>query len=113
MGQRYGVDPAFGRRNRNNRDSRWRRGSTLMEVMVALAILSALGFGVWLALSGSHGLLVGVAARSAEIRRILQLDTALRREMERVRPPFWIGLPPDAGRGGDRSITLGYLDGDP
>ena len=65
------------------------QGSTILEVLVALSILSTLGIGAWHA--------AGVSLRQAgRLRsslisgaRTLQLDDQLRSKATRIIPPYW------------------------
>jgi len=88
-------------------------GYTLMEVLVAIAILSALGFGVWMSVSGSHRLLARVSALDRGSRQVLLLDAALRAELARIRPPFWLGAPPVAVSASSACLELTCLGGEP
>ena len=88
-------------------------GYTLMEVLVAIAILSALGFGVWMSVSGSHRLLARVSSLDRGSRHVLLLDAALRAELARIRPPFWLGAPPVAVSASSACLELTCLGGEP
>jgi hypothetical protein len=86
------------------------RGSTILEVLVALFILSALGIAAWQAgiatlriAAHAHDSLMGGA-------RLLQLDDHLRASARRVIPPFW--APEKLVEASDTSLSVPYLDGD-
>ncbi len=64
-------------------------GFSVLEVMVALLLLSALGVAVWAGLVGGQNL-AGRAIRSASgTARLLQMEMHLRRTAAQVRTPYW------------------------
>jgi type II secretory pathway pseudopilin PulG len=87
------------------------RGSTLLEVIVALLVLSLIGIGAWSAASVSlrtarrthDGILTG--------SRLLQLDDRTRDLAGRVLTPFWM-TDPEVTLDGTK-MSVAYLDGDP
>jgi hypothetical protein len=86
-------------------------GSTFLEVLVALAILSLLGVGAWNAASVSLRLASGIRTRILEASRLLELDDRLRSLTSRVRTPYWAA-------GHSMTLAVGecrvaWLDGDP
>ncbi len=87
-------------------------GFSFVEVLVALLLASALGLVLWSGLAGAQGLVRKTIQRASQSVKILQLDTALRQAVGRVRVPFW--LEPEAAisqKGG--LLAISYLDGDP
>lgn len=97
-----GIRRLFSRRNE--------KGSTILEVLVALFILSSLGIGAWQA--------VGVSLRlSSRLRdamlagsRLIQLDDRIRELAARVLPPYW--APDHIAKIGNGTVSVPYLDGD-
>ena len=86
-------------------------GSTLLEAIVALAIISILGIGAWNAVGAAIRIAGRINEKSMENARILQLDDALRGLAARIRAPFWVpghAVTVEAG-----SARVPYLDGDP
>jgi hypothetical protein len=86
-------------------------GSTFLEVLVALGILSLLGVGAWNAASVSLRLASAVRAKTLESSRLLELDDRLRALASRVRTPYWA-----AGHGvalAEGECRVAWLDGDP
>ncbi len=86
-------------------------GFSLIEVMVALVLLSALGTAVWAGLLGAQGLVRRTIREASGTARMLQLDTYLRQTALRVRTPFWASTP-GAEVSSDR-LRIPWLDGDP
>jgi prepilin-type N-terminal cleavage/methylation domain-containing protein len=86
-------------------------GWTLMEVLVAMAVLSLLALGAWNAAAVSLRLASGIRERTLEASRLLELDDRLRALASRVRTPYWAG-----GHGvslADGGCRVAWLDGDP
>jgi type II secretory pathway pseudopilin PulG len=87
------------------------RGSTLLEVIIAILILSLIGIGAWSAASVSlrtarrthDGILTG--------SRLLALDDRTRDLAGRVLTPYWMADPEVTLDGSKMSVA--YLDGDP
>jgi hypothetical protein len=86
-------------------------GSTILEVMIALAILSALALGAWSAVGASLRLSGRQRERVRESADLLAADDALRGLALRVRPPFW--GPPAPTQVGPDELVVPFLDGDP
>jgi type II secretory pathway pseudopilin PulG len=87
-------------------------GFSFLEVLVALLLAATLGLVLWSGLGGAQGLLRQTVRRTSLAVKILQLDTALRQGLERVRVPFWLE-PASAVRQEGGRIDISYLDGDP
>jgi prepilin-type N-terminal cleavage/methylation domain-containing protein len=87
------------------------RGSTLLEVIIALAILSLIGIGAWTAASVSLRTAARSHARILSGARLLQLDDSIRALAARVRPPYWLPDPAVTLDGG--KMRVASLDGDP
>jgi hypothetical protein len=86
-------------------------GSTFVEVLVALAVLSLLAVGAWNAAAVSLRLASSIRARVLEASRLLELDDRLRGLAVRVRTPYWA-----AGHVmalSDGACRVAWLDGDP
>jgi len=84
---------------------------TLVEVLVALALLAALSMVVWAtSAAGGRSLRGAVSAvhRSAEL---LQIDSTVRLEAQRVVSPCWFAAPSAEHSPGE--LRLAYLDGSP
>ena len=106
----------------SNRETRMRRaarlssregeeGSTLLEVLVAMVVLSALGVGVWAAVTVSMQSVTRSRAGGLAATQVLQIDDRLRACVDRVRAPWWMPTPSiEAGEG---SWRVPFLDGDP
>ena len=95
--------PFFFRRNES--------GSTIIEVVVALFILSSLGIGAWHAVGVSLRLAGRLRDGMLANIRLLQLDDRLRGLAGRVYLPYW--APDGIVRMGDDALSVPYLDGDP
>ncbi len=85
-------------------------GSTLLEVMVALAIISILGVGAWTVVGTAIRISGRINERALENARVLQLDDSLRDFCGRVRPPFW--TPGQAVEETEDGLKTAYLDGE-
>jgi type II secretory pathway pseudopilin PulG len=87
-------------------------GFSFVEILVTLLLLSALGLVLLSGLVGAQGLLRKTIQRTAFAVKILQVDTALRQAMGRVRVPFW--LAPESAVSQEGSLlAISFLDGDP
>jgi len=86
-------------------------GFTLLETLVAMVVLSALGIGVWAAVTVSTQSITRSRASGRAAVQVLQIDDRLRACVSRVRAPWWFPAP--AIEGSDGSWQLPYLDGDP
>jgi hypothetical protein len=85
-------------------------GSTLLEVIVGLLVLSLIGLGAWSAASVSLRT-VGRTGDAIRLRtRVLQVDDRLRGLSARVRTPYWMPEHLVALEGG--RLSVGCLDGD-
>jgi len=87
------------------------RGSTILEVVVALFILSTLGIGAWYAVGVSLRLADRLREKMLANVRLLQLDDRLRGLAGRVYLPYW--APDGIVQTGDGALSVPYLDGDP
>ncbi len=85
-------------------------GSTILEVLVALFILSSLGLGAWQAVGVSLRLAARLREAMQEGARLIQLDDRVRELAARIRPPYW--APEGIMEIGDGTVTVPYLDGD-
>ena len=95
---------------RNSRTTR-EDGSTLLEVIVALVILSLLGVGAWNAAAASLRLMSRFHDKAISGARLLELDDRLGDLAGRVRTPFWMSAHVVTTEGGGFGVS--YLDGDP
>jgi hypothetical protein len=86
-------------------------GSTLLEAIVALAIISILGVGAWNAVGAAIRISGKINEKTMENARILQLDDALRDLAARIRAPYWVSKHAVAMEAGNARVP--YLDGDP
>lgn len=86
-------------------------GSTLLEVLAALLIMSILGLGIWSAVSSSLRLTTKIHDSTMASTRILVLDDRLRALAGRIRAPFWV--PDFLIEATDSEMHVAYLDGDP
>ncbi|MGO9307793.1 MAG: type II secretion system protein J [Spirochaetia bacterium] len=95
------ITRCFSRRNEG--------GSTILELLVALLVISALGVGAWhaagVSLRMAHRLRHSLTAGA----RLLQLDDALRDLAASVIPPYW--APEQLVEASDTGLTVPYLDG--
>jgi hypothetical protein len=85
-------------------------GSTILEVVVAMFILSTLGFGAWHAVGVSLRLAAKFKEEMLTTVRLLQLDDRLRGLAGRVYLPYW--APDGIVQIGDGVLSVPYLDGD-
>jgi prepilin-type N-terminal cleavage/methylation domain-containing protein len=85
-------------------------GSTLLEVIAAMAILSILGVGAWNAVAVSIRIAGRIHDNAIASARLLTLDDRVRSLMRRVRVPFWAAQTVETDDGGAR---VSFLDGDP
>ena len=104
------------RETRMRRLTRWpsrksEEGFTLLETLVAMVVLSALGVGVWAAVTVSEQSVARSRASSRAATQVLQVDDRLRACVSRVRAPWW--MPAPSIQGDDGSWNIPYLDGDP
>lgn len=86
-----------------------RTGSTVLEAIVALGILSVVGTAL---VSGAvAGIGVGADAKraAAEAAEVLMLDDAVRRYAVRIRVPYWDHRAPTTGDAGNFAVK--WLDG--
>ncbi len=86
-------------------------GFTIVEVLVAVAVTSILGMGLWFALSHAGRLLGKASKVHRNSRQVLFLDDAVRREVGRVRIPFWEGMSPFDGHDQSKTLVLPFVDG--
>jgi len=86
------------------------RGSTILEVVAALAVLSALGIGAWHAAGASLRLAARLRATIVADARMLQLDDGLRGLAGRVLLPYW--APDGIVRVAEGQLSVPWLDGD-
>ena len=86
-------------------------GFSVLELMVALLLFSALGIAVWSGLAGGQNLVSRSIRLAAGTSRLLQMELHLRRSAALVRAPFWAPGPGAEAAGG--SLRVPWLDGDP
>ncbi len=86
-------------------------GSTVLEVIITLFILSIIGAGVWQGVSVSLRLISRFHDRILMSARVLELDDKLRDLALRVRAPFWMSGQAVTSEAG--ALSVSYLDGDP
>ena len=86
-------------------------GSTLLEVLAALLIMSILGLGMWSAVSACLRLTTKIHDSTMASTRILNIDDRLRDLAGRVRAPFWV--PDFLIETTETEMHVAYLDGDP
>ena len=84
-------------------------GFTLLETLVAMVVLSAIGIGVWAAVTVSSQSVTRSRASGRAAAELLQIDDRLRACVSRVCAPWWSPAPTIQGGGGSWSIP--YLDG--
>ncbi|MBN2534025.1 MAG: prepilin-type N-terminal cleavage/methylation domain-containing protein [Spirochaetales bacterium] len=65
-------------------------GFTLMEVLVAMTIMSILGFTVWMGFAVAVNLIHAVPQTIELMQEFIALDSILREHISRVKPPFWL-----------------------
>lgn len=86
------------------------KGSTMIEALVALVILSVLGIGAWHAVSVSMRLAARLQRSLTAGAQLLHLDDTLRECAGRIIPPWW--APEQLAKVTATSLTVPYLDGD-
>jgi hypothetical protein len=99
------------RRNGRFSSSESEGGSTLLEVIAAMAIISILGIGAWNAVSASLRIAGRIHDNAIASERLLVLDDRVRGLAGRIRAPFWAArqaVEADAG-----SMSVSFLDGNP
>jgi hypothetical protein len=85
------------------------RGTTILEILVALLILSSLGIGAWHAAGVTLKMAGRIRSSLTAGARLLQLDDQVRSAARRIRPPFW--APGKLVEVTDTTVTVPYLDG--
>jgi type II secretory pathway pseudopilin PulG len=86
-------------------------GFSVLELMVALLLFSALGIAVWSGLAGGQNLVSRSIRTAAGTSRLLQMESYLRREAALVQTPFWA-----PGPGAERAagnLRVPWLNGNP
>src|SRR5208283_5325110 len=91
----------FSRRNDN--------GSTILELLAAMLVISTLGIGAWHAAGVSLRMADRLRRSLAAGARLLQLDDQLRTYAGRITPPYW--APEELVEISDSSLSVPYLDG--
>ncbi len=86
-------------------------GFSVLELMVALLLFSALGVAVWAGLAGGQNLVSRSIRTAAGTSRLLQMELQLRRTAALVRTPFW--LPGPGAQEAAGSLRVPWLNGDP
>jgi hypothetical protein len=85
-------------------------GFSFVEILVTLLLASALGLVLWSGMAGAQGLVRKTIQRASFSVKVLQLDTALRQAVGRVRVPFWQEPEPVVRQEGNR-LDIAFLDG--
>ncbi len=86
-------------------------GFTLVEVLVALVLLSTLSLVVWAASFTGGRTLSKISAGISHNVELLEIDSAVRSYAQRVTLPYWLaGAKAESSDGG---LSLPYLDGNP
>jgi hypothetical protein len=86
-------------------------GSTMVEVIAGMALISFLGLAVWSATAASLRAASRVVAGATASARLLLLCDSLRDRTGRVRPPWWETSPEvEEGSG---PVEVRGVDGDP
>ncbi len=90
-------------------------GFSVLELMVALLLFSALGIAVWSGLAGGQNLVMRSIRMAAGTSRLLQMELHLRRTAALVQTPFWLPGPgaEEAAESGQGSLRVPWLNGDP
>ena len=87
------------------------QGSTILEILVTVMLLSVLGFALWAGAGGGARLVRQTLRRTLEAARTAELDLHLRRAALRVRAPYWsAGSEVEVGPGWLRAT---WVDGEP
>ncbi len=86
-------------------------GFTIVEILVAVAVTSILGMGLWFALSHAGRLLGKASTVHRNSRQVLFLNDAVTREVGRVRIPFWEGMSLVDGHDEPKTLRLPFVDG--
>jgi len=86
-------------------------GFSVLELMVALLLFSALGIAVWSALAGGQNLVLRSIRLSAGTSRLLQMELYLRRTAAQVRTPYWAAGP--GAEEAEGSLRVPWLGGQP
>jgi type II secretory pathway pseudopilin PulG len=90
----------------SRRPRRTEGGFSVLELMVALLLFSALGIAVWSGLAGGQNLVSRSIRTAAGTSRLLQMELHLRRTAALVRTPFWA-----PGPGAEQSLQLSWGEG--
>ena len=86
-------------------------GSSVLEVLVTVLVLTALGAALWSGVTVAVRLAQRTLRSSFEAARVVQLDRFLRRAALRVHSPFWL-TGPDVESGPDW-LRVAWVDGEP
>jgi type II secretory pathway pseudopilin PulG len=103
--------PASSNYRSSRKRSRNEGGFSVLELMVALLLFSALGIAVWSALAGGQNLVRRSSSLAAGTARLLQMELYLRRTAALVRTPFW--APGPGAEQAEGSLRVPWLDGQP
>lgn len=85
-------------------------GFSFIEILVSMLLSAVLGLVLWSGLSNGEGLVRKTILRSSQAVEILQLDSALRRELERIRVPFWARSQTAVSQEGS-ILSISWLEG--
>ncbi len=86
-------------------------GWTILEILVALFVVSSLGICAWQAVGVSLRLSARLQDAMLAGSRLIQLDDRIRGFAARVLPPYW--APDNIVEIRDGTVRVPYLDGDP
>lgn len=87
------------------------RGSSVLEALVTVLLLSALGLALWSGVSAGVRLGNRVLRDTVQAARMVRFDRLIRQEARRVRTPFWEAGPvEDTGPGW---LRVSWVDGEP
>lgn len=87
------------------------RGSSVLEVLVTVLLLSALGLALWSGVSAGVRLGSRVLRDTLAAARMVQLDRLIRQGALRVRTPFWHAGPVEET--GPGWLRVSWVDGEP
>ena len=86
-------------------------GFTYLEILVALSVLVLVVFVVIRGFSGASRLIEKIGSISVETAKVLQVNEAVCKYVEKVRIPFWESDPP-LQHNGKGVLVLPFLNGD-
>jgi hypothetical protein len=84
-------------------------GTTLIEVLVAVAVISVIGFAVWIGFSTTILMIKKIPTVVDGTISLIQYDVSLRKQLNRVKVPFWVYE--YKAEEDSRSVQFPYCDG--